>query len=154
VADALETVHATAIALGDKAALIRGPSGSGKSDLALRCIMHPPTSLTVESAILVADDRVALEKHGPDVRASVPNNLEGLIEVRGLGIYRVPHQSPVAVTLIIDLVPRGEIERMPEESGFTTLLGTTVPIIQICSYDASAAHKVLLALSGAPRLSP
>ncbi len=151
MADAHETLHATAIALGDKAALIRGPSGSGKSDLALRCIMHPPTSFSTTSALLVADDRVVLEKRGPSLIASPPSTLAGLIEVRGLGIYHLEHKSAVPVTLIVDLVPREHIERLPEATARTELLATTLPIIQLCSHDASSAHKVLLALSGIPR---
>src|SRR5689334_23520913 len=56
LAEASENVHATAIALGGNAALIRGAPGSGKSDLALRCLAIAPTALVPCPASLVADD--------------------------------------------------------------------------------------------------
>ncbi len=115
--------------------------------------MHPPTSLIADAAVLVADDRVAVEKRGPELIASPPETLVGLIEIRGLGIYRLPHKSAVPVALVVDLVVCEDIERLPEASASTELCATTLPILQICAYDASAANKVLLALSGVPRLS-
>jgi len=151
VAGARETIHATAIALGDKAALIRGPSGSGKSDLALRCIMHAPTPVFTDTAVLVADDRVIIEKQGGQLIASPPESLKGLIELRGVGIYHVHHQSHVPVSLVVELLPREDIERFPDQVADTDLLGLKVPLIKICAQDSSAAHKVLLILSGARR---
>src|SRR3546814_10156556 len=51
-APAMQTVHATTVALDGTGVLLRGPAGSGKSDLALRLID--------QGARLVADDRTAL----------------------------------------------------------------------------------------------
>ena len=64
MAAAPETIHATCIAVGGRAVLLRGPSGSGKSDLALRCLTLAPTPLTPLAAQLVADDRVVLRREG------------------------------------------------------------------------------------------
>ena len=151
MADALETVHATAIAFGDKAALLRGPSGSGKSDLALRCLMQPPTALFKDQVTLIADDRVALEKKGGDLFASPPPQIAGLIEVRGLGLYRLPYSQNVRVTKIFDLVDQGQIERLPQTTAQTQLLGISLPVIRIWAFEASATHKLMLAFSDMPR---
>lgn len=151
---ARETVHATAIAFDNRAALIRGPSGSGKSDLALRCIMYPSTPLVASPVALVGDDRVILERHGSIIHVSPHENLKGMIELRGLGIYHLPHeQSRVPVSLVVDLLPREDIERFPDEMEDTELLGLRIPLIKICAYDASAACKLLFVLSGKRRHS-
>lgn len=150
MADGHEIVHASAIALGNKAALIRGPSGHGKSDLAFRCIMHAPSSVIKDQACLIADDRVVVQRRADDLIASPPETLAGLIEIRGLGIYRLAHKSAVPIALVVDLVPRENIERMPDSSASVEIMAITLPVIQICAFDASAANKVLLALSGVP----
>src|SRR5690606_13913494 len=86
-------VHGTAIALKGRAALIRGESGSGKSDLALRCVAQPASDLISGQALLVADDQVRAEVRGGKVHLSCPETIKGLIEVRGLGIVAVPAQD-------------------------------------------------------------
>ncbi len=74
-------VHATAVAIEGEAVLLRGPSGSGKSDLALRLIDG--------GAQLVADDQTLLRRAGGRVLASAPPAIAGLLEVRGVGVVRV-----------------------------------------------------------------
>lgn len=74
----METVHATTIAIDGAGVLLRGPSASGKSDLALRLID--------DGARLVADDRTVLALRDGIVEASAPPSIRGKIEVRGLGI--------------------------------------------------------------------
>ncbi|MFY9875348.1 MAG: aldolase, partial [Rhodomicrobium sp.] len=80
-----KTVHGTCVALGNAGALLRGPCGSGKSDLALRFLYLPSDRLREEVA-LVADDQVILRRDGDDIVASCPKLLDGKIEVRGCGI--------------------------------------------------------------------
>ena len=70
-------VHATCVAIGDRAVLLCGPSGSGKSDLALRLIDG--------GAQLVADDQVVLRAEGGRIVARAPEALAGRMEVRGIG---------------------------------------------------------------------
>src|SRR6187402_3546256 len=100
------TVHATCIAIDGHGILLRGPSGSGKSDLALRAIDG--------GARLVADDRVVLTGHGENVIASAPSSLHGLIEIRGLGIMRMDTAAEARVALVADLTDPGSVERLPE----------------------------------------
>ena len=84
----METLHATAVALDGQAVLLLGPSGSGKSDLALR--------LVAAGWRLVADDRVVVTPNGDHLFASAPPRLTGLMEVRGVGIVPEP-TAPAAI---------------------------------------------------------
>jgi serine kinase of HPr protein (carbohydrate metabolism regulator) len=130
-------VHATCIALGASGVLIRGPSGSGKSDLALRLID--------DGAALVADDQVDVRAEDGALVAAAPEAIAGLIEVRGVGIVRVPQTGPVPVALVVDLVGREAVERLPGATS-VALEGIDLPRIALCPFEASAPVKVRLAL--------
>ncbi len=108
--------------------LLLGPSGAGKSDLALRLIGR--------GFVLVADDRVDLE----GVTASPPAPLAGLMEVRGVGIVRMPHEAPVPVVLALDLALAPE--RMPAPRVHP---GTGVTLLALDPFAASAPDKAALA---------
>jgi HPr kinase/phosphorylase len=106
------TVHASAVLIGARAVLIQGPSGSGKSRLALALLTaeHPARLPFVR---LVADDRVLLAaEHGRLLARSVPT-LAGLIEVRGLGIRRVPFEPLAVIGLVVEL-GWPETHRLPD----------------------------------------
>lgn len=142
-------LHATAIALGDEAALIRGASATGKSDLALRCLASTPSALIALPARLVADDQVEIRRVGDTLRASAPSQIRGKLEVRGIGIVTVPCTEEARVALIVDLVAPREIERMPDAGAAETLLGVSVPRMALAAFESSAAAKLLLALRAA-----
>mgnify|MGYP001285304507 CR=1 FL=1 len=141
-----ECVHATAIALGGRAVLIRGAPGMGKSDLALRCLSLAPTALLPHAALLVSDDQVRLVTQNGKVLASAPAELKGLLEVRGLGIVRVPSVATAEVALIADLAQSGTIERMPDPWPVAEILGYQFPVLRLRPFEASAPVKLLLAL--------
>jgi serine kinase of HPr protein (carbohydrate metabolism regulator) len=139
-------VHGTCIALENGAAILEGPSGMGKSDLALRCIMQPVhVNGRVLTAILVADDQVALDRRGGVLWARPPATIAGKLEVRGLGVVDVPHVPEARVRLVVRLVGPGAIERHPDPAE-TDVLGLTLPVVQIAPFETSAPLKVLLAL--------
>jgi serine kinase of HPr protein (carbohydrate metabolism regulator) len=132
-----QMVHATAVALAGKAVLLRGAPGSGKSDLALR--------LMEEGAELVADDQTCLSRRGAELWAAAPATLKDLMEVRGIGIVRVPALAEAPVALVVDLVPAPDIERCPEPER-ETLLGVALPKLRLHAPDASAPAKLRLAM--------
>jgi HPr kinase/phosphorylase len=106
------TVHASAVLLGARAVLIRGPAGSGKSRLALDLIQAGQTG-SLAFARLVADDRVLLTVSHARLLARPPEALAGLIEVRGLGIRCLDYEPVAVVGLVIDLAASGA-PRLPE----------------------------------------
>ena len=130
-------VHGTAVAIDGDAVLLRGPSGAGKSDLALRLIDG--------GADLVADDQAVLQRGGERVVVSAPEAIAGMIEIRGVGIVRIDAVAGAPLALIVDLLPSGEIERLPE-SRFEAVLGVAVPLIALAPFEPSAAAKLRLIL--------
>jgi HPr kinase/phosphorylase len=138
-------VQATCVLVGDVGVLLRGPSGSGKSDLTLRLIDG--------GAKLVADDGVALSRQGDAVIArlppTAPDSVRGRIEVRGLGIAPVPTVADARVGLVIDLVPVGAVERLPE-SAAVELLGVKLSLLRLNGLEPSAPAKVRLAVRVGP----
>src|SRR3977135_4300281 len=122
------TVHASAVLVGERGVLIRGPSGSGKSRLAFDLILagrsgqRPP-------AVLVGDDRVHLEVAQGRLVVRPARELAGLIEIRGLGIRRCDFAEQAVVGLVGDF-SAADAERMPgSDVQFTTVSGVILPRI-------------------------
>lgn len=134
------TVHGTSVAFGTRAVLLRGTPGAGKSDLAFRLIKSDPAGTTR----LVADDQVRVAADAGAAVASAPAALAGSLELRGLGIVAVPAVAAAPLVLIVDLVPRDEVERIPQPR-FETLAGIELPLIRLHAFDATAPDKVRLA---------
>ncbi len=133
-------IHGTCVAFGAAGLLLRGPSGSGKSDLALRLIDA--------GARLVADDRVDLSRaRDGGLMARAPSPLSGRMEVRGIGILPVPSVAAARLALVADLVLPGEVERLPEAAR-AEYLGVALPCIAIAPFESSAAAKLRLAVQG------
>ncbi|HIJ37705.1 MAG TPA: serine/threonine protein kinase [Rhodospirillaceae bacterium] len=130
-------VHGTCVVVAGRGVLIRGTSGSGKSDLALRLIDA--------GARLVADDQVEIEQEDDRLLASPPSPIAGLLEVRGLGIVSLDHQAPVPLALVVDLVKGEEIERMPADET-VELAGRQLRRLALDPREASAVAKVRLAI--------
>lgn len=106
------SIHASAVLIGARAVLIQGPAGSGKSRLALALLSAAKQGL-LPFARLIADDRAHVEAaHGRLLVRPAPA-LAGLIEVRGLGIRRMPHEPLAVVGLVVDL-GRADTERLPD----------------------------------------
>jgi len=114
-----ETMHATCVAWNERAVLITGSSGAGKSALGL--------SLLAYGCQLVADDYVRLTRQDDAVMAHSPDTITGLIEARGLGILQAQARSQATVVLIVDL-DQPEAERLPPKRRLT-LLGHDLPLI-------------------------
>ena len=122
------TIHATAVLVGAKAVLIRGEPGSGKSRLALRLLETAGRELPFVR--LVGDDRVYLEGRAGRLVVRPPQELAGLLEIRGTGIVRVPFEAAAVVGLVIELGQPAD--RMPAaESRKTLLEGVPLPRLAV-----------------------
>jgi HPr kinase/phosphorylase len=124
------TIHATAVLVGARAVLIRGPAGSGKSRLALQLLQAAETGM-IRFARLVADDRVYLEAAKGVLLARPPEPLFGLIEIRGLGLRRLPFELVAAVGWVVDLAA-ADASRLPQPSALsTTIAGICLPRLAV-----------------------
>lgn len=139
------TVHGTCVAVDGRAVLLRGPSGSGKSDLALRLIER--------GGRLVADDRTILERHGERLIARCPEAIAGRIEIRGVGICPAPSLDRAELVAVCDLVEPGEITRLPEPAS-CRYLGITIPLLRLAPFEASAVAKVRFGVLPGVRSNP
>jgi hypothetical protein len=134
-------LHASSVAREGEAVLLLGPPGSGKSDLVLRLIR--------EGWRLVADDQVALHMEGGALRAAPPEALHGMLEVRGLGIFRdLAVAAPAPLRLVARLTGRAAIPRLPEPEHWAEA-GIALPAIRLDPFEASATAKLTLALDAA-----
>jgi HPr kinase/phosphorylase len=150
---ATELVHGTCVALGRTAALLRGPSGSGKSDLALRFLFLARRGPAARSApALVSDDQVCLVADGPRLLAKPPESIRGKLEVRGVGIIAVRFLREAELVLIVDLVAKADIERLPERDTVARLLGVELPLLRLAAFEASAPVKLAVALARAAQV--
>ncbi len=131
-----ETVHGTAVAVAGSGILIRGASGMGKSDLALRLIDR--------GAELISDDQVDIVRDNNDLLLSPPPRLAGKLEIRSLGICECEYRSAVALRLVIDL--KQQPERFPLDRKNMILLGIRVPSCTLDAMESSAAIKAEWAL--------
>ena len=131
-----ENLHASTVARDGRAVLISGPSGSGKSDLALRMLDRGFT--------LVSDDRTIIRKEGERLLASAPGTIKGKLEIRGVGIVEMESTDNVPVAMVVEL--RSDIERFPDDGLERLILGTAIPLISVDATTASAPSKVAVAL--------
>lgn len=145
------TIHATAILVGARAVLIRGAAGTGKSHLALRLIQAAEAGLW-RFARLVGDDRVLLSAaHGRLLVKPAPA-LAGLLEIRGLGIRRLPFEPLAVVGWVVDLAD-ADAKRLPEPAQRQTAVsGIFLPRLGVA--PGSDPLPLLLALLRFESASP
>jgi serine kinase of HPr protein (carbohydrate metabolism regulator) len=135
-----DLLHASCVAIGERAVLIAGRSGTGKSDLALRLIDR--------GAMLVSDDYTEVRRRDRALFATPPARIAGKIEMRGIGIVDMPHLPEAQVALLIDL--DAVVERMPEVQT-RRLAGVDVPVFALAALEASAPIKIELLLKALSR---
>lgn len=129
-------LHATCVAIGSHGILLMGEPGAGKSDLALRLIDR--------GAKLVADDKVVLAIRKKSLVAHAPRLISGLLEVRGVGIFKKKPKNNVPVLLVVQLVKQEWIERLPYPEPYECM-NVQIPQIRLCAFESSAAIKIEMA---------
>ena len=133
----VQTIHATCVAIEGCAILLTGPSGSGKSDLALRLIDR--------GAQLVSDDYTQIS-NAPDgtLMAGAPPTISGKMEIRGIGIIEIPYIECISIRLVVEL---GEApERLPLTALSARLGNIDLPMMKLSAFEASAPLKVEIML--------
>jgi HPr kinase/phosphorylase len=143
---ALENLHASAVQLAGQGVIIFGPSGSGKSSLALELLRQ--VLWDGNQALLISDDRVDVAKHEHHLSASPPPALAGLIEVRGAGIYQVRHAQSARLRLAVDLVDESRAQRMPPQAPRLIAHGISLPCLVLPGAHTGACVRAILAHLG------
>jgi HPr kinase/phosphorylase len=139
------TIHASAVLVGARAVLLRGPAGCGKSRVALDLI-EAAQSGRLAFARLVADDRAHVEARHGRLLVRPAASLAGLIEVRGLGIRRLPYEPVAVVGLVVDL-GQSDAGRLPADGErVTAVASVTLPRLAVA--PCADATAVLLAALG------
>lgn len=135
-----QNIHGTVVALYLRSqwrgVLIRGHSGAGKSDLALR--------LMTRGARLVVDDQALVWCSQNQAYASAPRTISGQMEIRGVGILPFLSHPLARLRLVVD-ASHEEPERLPDQQ-FTQIAGVAVPTLSLKLTHPSAAHVVAAAL--------
>ena len=131
-----ELLHATAVAINGDGVLLSGPSGSGKSDLALRLIDR--------GAILISDDGVLVEAGDPVPTLRTAPQIAGMIEMRGVGIVKIPFTDGVPLRLVVDL--GDPPERLPSDNASIKIVGHDIACLKLLGFEAGAPLKVEYAL--------
>jgi serine kinase of HPr protein (carbohydrate metabolism regulator) len=135
------TIHASAVLVGPKAVLIRGPAGAGKSTLAWD-LLQAASQGALRFARLVADDRAYVEAHGGRLLVRPAEALAGLIEIRGLGIRRLPHEAMAVVGLVVDLAAADAARLPAREAANASIAGVAVPRLAVAG-DMPALPLIL-----------
>lgn len=125
--------HASSVEFEGKGIIIFGDSGSGKSDLALRLIDAGGKLISDDYVSVIAKDNILYAQTAP--------NIEGLIEVRGVGLVTTPFKKSMTLDLALELKPMGKIERLPEDSFFEEA-GCKIPLYYFDGFSASALAKI------------
>jgi HPr kinase/phosphorylase len=142
------TIHASAVLVGAKAVLIRGPSGSGKSRLVWD-LLQAAQEGALPFARLVIDDRALVEAHAGRLLVRLVPALAGIIEIYGLGIRHVAFEPVAAVGLVVDLAAE-EADRIPPVAAEnTTISGVILPRLAIAA-GMQAMPLVLASLKTIP----
>jgi HPr kinase/phosphorylase len=148
-------IYGTCVALGDRAAILQGPSGSGKSDLALRFLAMGEAhgqfgthgDASPRRTMLVSDDQVIVRSVDGRLLVRPPGAIAGKLEVRGLGIIDIPYRAEAELRLMVALTGPENVPRIPSEATpIVMLFGAPTPLIKLSPFDASAPIKLRLAL--------
>jgi serine kinase of HPr protein (carbohydrate metabolism regulator) len=124
------TIHASAVLAGARAVLIRGPAGSGKSSLAFALIKIAESG-TLPFTRLLGDDRVQVQAAHGRLLVRPADALAGLVEIRGLGIRRLPFEPVAVAGLVVDL-GAADAERLPPaDSAVTEVAGIRLPRLAV-----------------------
>ena len=139
----MQTTHGTVVDVAGAGVLLLGPSGSGKSDLALRLIDR--------GATLVADDQFMTRPSRRGLVAFAPDSLYGQLEVRGLGILSLPAIKTTVLKLVVNLVASEAVPRLPELS-FSDIAGEEIHMMMLNAFENSTPIKIELGVRDLTRI--
>lgn len=137
----LPNMHATCVVIAERGILIVGPSGSGKSILAMTLLAE--AKRRNKFAACAGDDQVFLETANGRLIAHAPQPTFGKMEMHGAGIVAVASIPSAVVDLVAELAAPEQIERMPS-SREITVEGVTLPLLKVPQRQAPLVSAMLL----------
>jgi serine kinase of HPr protein (carbohydrate metabolism regulator) len=151
------SLHATAVIYGESGVLIIGPSGSGKSALALTLMARASDAGTFSA--LVGDDRIFVREAMGRLLAWGAASVAGIIERRAAGLISVPHERATILRLAAELCERGRRwPRMPDDPDSLIIAGIRIPRLALDSgqsvCDQALAIQERLAAPAAENREP
>jgi len=133
-----ENLHATCVEVNGSGVLLIGQSAAGKSDLALRLLND-----NHHQNKLVSDDQVIVYAENSTLTAHPPKSLEGLLEVRGVGICRFDFIPSTIIKLLVILDPHQTSDRLPNFSiQKRKIADVDLPYIILNAFEVSASLKI------------
>lgn len=146
----MTTLHASCVTLGGAGILIRGPSGSGKSSLAVLIAAEA-------DGAFVADDRVVCDRRADTLVARSHEVSAGQVEIRGQGILSaadlgLPLNYEAHLRLSVDLVD--EQPRLPDPPGDAHILEVPLPRLVLDAAVRRAGLSMLLIRAALRKSSP
>lgn len=124
------SIHATGVIIGESGLIIRGPSGSGKSSLALALLAAAEQGAYFGA--LIGDDRLLLSAHHGRLVVRGHPLIRGLIEQRGRGILKIGAEPDAVVRLVVDIIPIDQASRLPEVNpSYVKLCGIELPLLAL-----------------------
>jgi len=130
-------IHSTAISLNGDGILIKGPSGSGKTDLALRLIES--------GGKLISDDQVIIKRKAKRLFLSSPKELNGLMQLSGIGIVKTDYVQNIPLELVVKLQPYKNLDPFPIKKE-EIIKDLSIPALSLYSFAVSATAKIKVAL--------
>ena len=131
-----QNIHGTALLLGDRGLLVTGPSGAGKTTLALALISH--FCARGLFCRLVGDDQLFAAGHGGRLVCRAPATIAGLAEVPGIGPRPLAFEPAAVIDLVVRLVPAAQMPRLQEEAR-ESIAGCDLPCLEMAARDAVSA---------------
>jgi serine kinase of HPr protein (carbohydrate metabolism regulator) len=135
-------IHGTALLIGDRGVLITGPSGAGKTALALALVDHCRARGLFSR--LIADDQLFATACNGRLVCRAPGAIAGLVEVYGIGPRSVAFEQAGVVDLVVRLVERTQMARLQDET-CVTIAGCRLPSIDVARQNVTAALPMLMA---------
>ena len=131
-----QNIHGTALLLGDRGLLVTGPSGAGKTTLALALISR----FCAQGLFcrLVGDDQLFAAGHGGRLVCRAPATIAGLAEVPGIGPRPLAFEPAAVIDLVVRLVPAAQMPRFQEEAR-ESIAGCDLPCLEMAARDAVSA---------------
>ncbi|MBZ9735303.1 HPr kinase/phosphorylase [Mesorhizobium sp. CA18] len=135
-------IHGTAILVGERGVLITGPSGAGKTTLALAVVDHCRAQGLF--ARLVGDDQLFAAAHSGRLVCRAPASIAGLAEVHGIGPRPLAFEPAAVIDLVARLVEPADMARLQDETT-ETIGGCRLPRVDVARQNVTAALPMLMA---------